>query len=133
MPRDARKSGDPVDVISPPRLIEIKAYSRSARGQPLPIEQRQVDALHQHPDDFYLYVVDNIKEARDGQGQPRVLELDGQAVAAMVSRTPPTMTYWPTLRVAEYDNARRLGPVPDQLSAGQIPPSIDSVDPPAIH
>lgn len=107
-PRDTRKTGDPVDITSPPRLIEVKAFGGIARGQPTPLEQRQVDALREDPDHFYLYVVDNIDKARAGLANPQVLELNGSAVAAMVDRTTPSITYWPTLRAAEYDSAPRL-------------------------
>jgi hypothetical protein len=109
-PRDTRKTGDPVDIVSPPRLIEVKAYGGSARGQPIPLEQRQVDALHANPDNFFLYIVDGIDRARDGLGEPQVLLLHGATIAAMVDRTRPTITYWPTLRVAEYDSAPRITP-----------------------
>lgn len=115
-PRDARTSGAPVDVISPPRMIEIKAFAGMARGQAIPLEQRQVDALRRDHQNFYLYVVDNIGSASAGLGESNVLVLDGGAVAAMVDRTNPTTTYWPTLWVADYDNAPRLAPPPASLS-----------------
>ena len=107
-PQDTRKTGDPVDIVGPPRLIEVKAFGRSARGQAVPLEQRQVDALHANPDSFFLYVVENINEARSGLGNPTVLVLDGTKVLAMLATTKPVTTYWPTLRVADYNSAPRL-------------------------
>lgn len=107
-PKDVRSTRAHVDVLSPPRLIEVKAVGGSARGQPIPLEQRQVDALRANPDDFFLYVVENVALAIAGVAEPRVIVLDGPAVQAMVDRTRPTITYWPTLRTAEYDEAPRL-------------------------
>lgn len=40
-PRDVHTSGLPYDVDSSPRMIEVKAFSRSARSEPLPLEHRQ--------------------------------------------------------------------------------------------
>jgi hypothetical protein len=58
-PRDVRREpGAPVDVVSPPRLIEVKAFSGSARGQDLWLEPAQIDAALAQPDRFHLYVVD---------------------------------------------------------------------------
>jgi hypothetical protein len=109
-PQDARKQQSPVDVISKPRLIEVKAVGGSARWQPMPLEQRQVNALRANPDTFFLYIVENVLLALAGVAQPQVLELDGPTVQAMVDRTQPTTTYWPTLRNGEYDKAPRLSP-----------------------
>jgi hypothetical protein len=107
-PLDTRKTGDPVDITSPPRLIEVKAFGGSARGQPVPLEQRQVDALRANPESFFLYEVEEINEARAGLGKPSVLVLDGAKVLAMVATAKPVTTYWPTLRVADYNSAPRL-------------------------
>jgi hypothetical protein len=91
--RDTRKTGQPVDIVSPPRLIEVKTFGRSARGQAVPLEQRQVDALRASPDSFFLYVVENINEARAGIRDPTVLVLDGAKVLAMIATTKPVTTY----------------------------------------
>jgi hypothetical protein len=84
--QDARKQQAPVDVISPPRLIEVKAVGGSARGLALPLEQRQVDALRANPDSFSLYVVENVSLALAGVAQPQVIVLDAAAVKAMVDQ-----------------------------------------------
>ena len=57
-PQDARKQQAPVDVISPPRLIEVKAVGGSARRRPIPLS-------------FLLYVVENVTLALAGVAQPR--------------------------------------------------------------
>jgi hypothetical protein len=62
-PRDVRRERQPCDIISPPRLIEVKAFSGSARGAPVPLEERQVLAAREDPGNFYVYVVDNVAGA----------------------------------------------------------------------
>jgi hypothetical protein len=37
-PRDVRYRGSPADVESPPRVIEVKAYGKSPRGEDLWLE-----------------------------------------------------------------------------------------------
>ena len=67
--------GFPGDLLSPPRVIEIKATATSYRGWFLPLEPIQFE--HAKTDDsFYIYVVENV-----GQGNPanftlRILEPD---------------------------------------------------------
>jgi hypothetical protein len=39
-------------------MIEVKAFSSSARIEPLPLEHLQVDAANANPEHYYLYVVD---------------------------------------------------------------------------
>jgi hypothetical protein len=91
-PQDRRKTGDPVDIVSPPRLIEVKGCGRSARGQPVPLEHRQVDALHANRDRFFLYVVEHINDAQANLSEPTVLVLDGPRVLLMVASTTRTTT-----------------------------------------
>jgi hypothetical protein len=105
-PKDVRTSGLPYDVESPPRMIEVKAFSRSARSEALPLEQRQVTAAKADPEHYYLYVVDNLA-GRDG-AQVAVRVLHGPALLAMIERSKPQITYWPTFKAAEYDEAERL-------------------------
>ena len=57
---DVQLRGFPYDVSSPPRIIEVKAFGGSARGAPIPLEDRQVRAARENPENFYVYVVDNI-------------------------------------------------------------------------
>lgn len=105
-PEDVRHRGVPYDVSSPPRKIEIKAFGGSARGAPIPVEERQVQAARDDPDSYYLYVVDGVDRADHGQMSLRIIP--GAALLDMVNRTKPHLTYWPTLRAAEYDAADRL-------------------------
>lgn len=107
-PEDVRGPRARWDVTSPPRHIEVNAFGGSARGAPVPLEQRQVDAAQEDSSAFYLYVVDNVALAIAGAGQVGVRVIPGETVLAMIERTKPSTTYWPTLRVGEYDAAERL-------------------------
>ncbi|MFC8674170.1 DUF3883 domain-containing protein [Streptomyces griseorubiginosus] len=105
-PKDVRTSGLPYDVESLPRLIEVKAFSRTARGEALPLEHRQVEAAKANPEHYYLYIVDNLARAEGAEVGVRILH--GEALSAMIKRTQPQITYWPTFRATEYDQAERL-------------------------
>src|SRR5689334_16617880 len=100
-PEDVHQQGFPYDVSSPPRKIEVKAYGASARGTQIPIEDRQVKAAREDPENFYVYVVDNI--ASGDQAKIAVRVLHGPILRAMLDRTVPKMTYWPTFRTSDYD------------------------------
>ncbi len=105
-PKDVRTSGLPYDVESLPRLIEVKAFNRTARSEALPLEHRQVEAARANSEHYYLYVVDNLAGAEGAEVGVRILH--GEALSAMIERTQPQITYWPTFRAAEYDQAERL-------------------------
>jgi hypothetical protein len=62
---------------------KVKAFSRSARSEPLPLEERQV-------------------------AEVRVRVLHGEALLAMIERSRPHITYWPAFKAAGYDRAERL-------------------------
>jgi Protein NO VEIN, C-terminal len=98
-PEDVHLKGLPYDVYSAPRKIEVKAFGGSARGAAIPLEDRQVKESRQDPANYYVYIVDNI--TRRDQIALRVLH--GQLLATMLDRTAPHITYWPTLRVSDYD------------------------------
>jgi hypothetical protein len=93
-------------VSSPPRKIEVKAFGGSARGAPIPLEQRQVDAAREDQDNYYVYVVDNVARADEGKMKVRVLH--GETLHAMINSATPHVTYWPTYQVTAYDQADRL-------------------------
>ena len=99
-PEDVHLGGLPFDVSSPPRKIEVKAFG-SARGAPLPLEDRQVKAAREDPENFYVYVVDNL--AAEDRTRIAVRVLHGQVLRAMLDRAKPHITYWPTLRTVDYD------------------------------
>ncbi|MFD5633668.1 DUF3883 domain-containing protein [Streptomyces sp. NPDC127077] len=105
-PRDVRSSGFPYDVESLPRLIEVKAFSRSARSEALPLEHRQVEAAKAKPEHYYVYVIDNLAGLDGSKIGVRILH--GEVLQAMIDRSQPHITYWPTFRASEYDQAERL-------------------------
>ena len=100
LPEDVRRAGKPYDISSPPRKIEIKAFSQSARGQALALEQSQVAEARRDPANYYLYVVDHVADPL----QTAVRIVHGDLLTAIHDRTPPTTTYWATLRTSEYDS-----------------------------
>ena len=87
----------------------MKAFGASARSAPVPLEDRQVQAARQQPENFYPYVVDNVPRA--DEGVMRVRGIHGDVLAKMLDRTKPQITYWPTFRAQEYDDAEQPGPI----------------------
>jgi hypothetical protein len=104
LPEDVRRAGKPYDIFSPPRKIEIKAFSRSARGQALALEQSQVAEARRDPANYYLYVVDHVADHVADPSQTAVRIVRGDLLTGIHDRTPPTTTYWATLRTGEYDS-----------------------------
>lgn len=113
-PQDVRLERRPYDVSSPPRKIEVKAFGGSARGAPIPLEERQVQAAREDPGNFYVYVVDNIASGDPSMIGIRVLY--GDTLRAMLDRAVPHVTYWPTFRVADYDRTTDESPGQDRVS-----------------
>lgn len=103
-PVDVHLRGVPYDIQSPPRKIEVKAFSTSARGKAIPLEHSQFQAANEDPDNFYLYIVDHVADP----GQPiSVRVLHGESLRNLLDRCRPSTTYWPTLHVSEYDATPR--------------------------
>jgi hypothetical protein len=101
---DTRHSGAAADLASPPRLIEIKAYGGSARGQELWLEPRQFDAARSKPD-FWLYIVENVR-----QGDPaefRLIQIGREELTALLQRATERRYYTVPFPVAVYDRLRR--------------------------
>jgi hypothetical protein len=104
-PVDVHRTDAPFDISSPPRKIEVKAFGGSARGAAVPLEERQVAAAKEDPENYYVYVVDNVARADHGEMAVRVLH--GPILLNMINGAKPQTTYWPTFRTANYDNAAR--------------------------
>jgi hypothetical protein len=103
VPRDTRYRGAPADVESGDRLIEVKAFGQRARGDFLWLEPRQVQAAHDAPDRFFVYVVENVT-----QGDPRHFDLrvfGGERLARLLRRAKERHYFEVSLPVAEYDSA----------------------------
>lgn len=94
---DARGRNALVDVEGD-LLIEVKAFSGSARGSDLWLEPRQVQAALDNPDRFHLVIVDNV-----GTGQPRVLDIHGQPLEALLARRREKHYFEVPFPTATYD------------------------------
>src|SRR5437899_2331723 len=103
-PRDTRFRGAPADIESPPRIIEVKAIGKTARGYDLPFESNQMDEARRNPN-FYIYVVENVR-----QGDPELFSLKvlcGERLQRLLLRAKEQRYFtipWP---VSEYDSAPR--------------------------
>lgn len=99
---DTRGKDAAGDVKSDGRIIEVKAYGRSARGQDLWLEARQVAEAESNPE-FWVYVVDNVRQgdlARFG-----LRRLGGELLAKLVARKRVQTTYILPFLVGVYDAA----------------------------
>lgn len=99
-PIDVRSGGSAGDIESPPRTIEVKAIGLSARGNDLPLEVPQFLAAQSNPD-FYLYVVDNVRQGDPDQFQLRVI--GGERLQRMLRRAKEHRYFTVSWPVAEYD------------------------------
>jgi len=70
--RGKRAAGD---LTSGDRVVEVKAYGGSARGQDVWLEVRQIEEARSNPD-FWLYLVENILQGDPAQF--RLLRVGGQ-------------------------------------------------------
>jgi len=110
----------PADIESPPRVIEVKAYGGTARGNDLWLEARQVEEARANPG-FFLYVVENVR-----QGDPAMFRLKvvgGKALQRLIARARERRYFevpWP---VADYDA------LPDGLDRERIVPRQNRVTP----
>ncbi|PVU83196.1 hypothetical protein DDP54_09515 [Cellulomonas sp. WB94] len=90
----------PADVISSDRLIEVKGYSDTSRGNDLWLETPQAQAAVSRGN-FHLYLVENVH-----QGDPalfRLLDLHGEQLRRLMTRAVErsyVTVPWPE---AEYD------------------------------
>lgn len=104
---DTRHTGAPTDLESPPRVIEVKAFGGSARGQDLWLEVRQVDEARRNPD-FWLYLVENVRQGDPAQF--RLVALGGEQLARLLARAVEHRYFTLPLPVGEYDQARNGSP-----------------------
>lgn len=100
-PEDARKrDGFPADIDSPPRIIEVKAFGGSARGDFLWLETSQVEEGLRNSD-FYVYVIENVRQGDPARFTLRVL--GGERLARLLARAREKHYYEVPFPVAEYD------------------------------
>jgi hypothetical protein len=100
-PRDTRYRGAPADIESPPRLIEVKAFGRSTRGYDLLLEPRQVEEARENPD-FYVYVVENIRQGDPSDFTLRVLA--GDRLQRLLTHAKEYRYFGVPWPVADYDS-----------------------------
>lgn len=97
------KPGAPTDLVCDDRLVEIKAYGGSARGEDLWLEPAQVHAATADPDRFWLYVVDNVR-----QGDPskfRLARFGGETLRNLLTRKVERRYFTVPVPVATFDDA----------------------------
>jgi Protein NO VEIN, C-terminal len=104
-PRDTRYLGAPTDIESPPRLIEVKSFGTSNRGYDLWLEVRQVQEAKANPE-FYVYVVENVRQGDPGQFMLRVL--CGDRLRRLLERAKEQRYYTVPWPVSDYDNCPGL-------------------------
>lgn len=109
VPRDSRDRGAPADVESDGRIIEVKAFGRSARTDGfLWLEERQFDEARNSAERFFIYVVENV-----AQGDQRKFELriiGGELLQRLLDAARPQRSYIVPLRTADYDALRLESP-----------------------
>ena len=102
--RDTRGRGAAGDLVSDDgRVIEVKAYGRTARGMDLWLETGQFDEARSDPVGFHVFVVDNVK-----QGNPNLfgfIDLQGHVLARLLQRARPQTYVTVPFPVAVYDAA----------------------------
>jgi hypothetical protein len=101
---DTRGTGAAADVSSPPRLIEVKAYGRSARGQDLWLEPRQIEEADRNPD-FCIYVVENVRQGDPPGFSLRVL--GGETLRVLLQRRREQRYFTVPWPVEAYDEMPR--------------------------
>jgi hypothetical protein len=102
-PRDTRHDAqNPADLISPPRVIEVKAFGASARGNDLSLETNQVDEARGNPN-FFLYVVEDVRQGDPDRFTLKVL--GGTRLRRLLDRAKEQRYFsvpWP---VADYESS----------------------------
>ena len=91
--------------MSPPRLIEVKAYGKRARGNNLWLEVRQVEE-GEEKSRFDVYVVENVE-----QGDPNLFTLKvlgGPHLQRLLERAKEQRYFTVPFPVAEYDQVTGL-------------------------
>lgn len=103
---DVRGTGAAGDVQSTGRMIEVKAYGKSARGTFLWLEARQYEAAKTDPD-FWVYVVDNVAQGETGEFG--LIQFGGDQLTDLIRKAKEQRTYVLPFPVALYDGTVRRG------------------------
>lgn len=100
-PEDTRHKGALADLVSGDRIIEVKAAGTSSRGYDLWLEPPQFKAAREHPDRFWIYLVENVR-----QGDPskfRLLQIGGDQLRSLLEKAKPRHYYTVPLSVTVHD------------------------------
>jgi hypothetical protein len=109
------------DISSPPRTIEVKAVGKDQRGWFVPLEARQHDAALADPQ-FYLYVVDNIRQADPSAFRLKVF---AREQLQRLLQNAKKREYWEMpIPVAEFDSA----PGPESVASTDQTPARKAAD-----
>ena len=101
-PVDTRFAAAQADLVSPPRVIEVKAFGKSCRGDDLWLETRQYQAALENPN-FHLYVVENVRQGDPAMFWLRVLH--GERLHVLLRRAKEQHYYTVPWPVAHYDSS----------------------------
>ena len=104
--RDTRYQGAVADVDGD-RVIEVKAFGTTSRGETLWLEPRQYDAARNDPERFWVYVVENVRQGDPAQF--RLLRLGGQRLQQLVAKAKERRYYEVPFPVAVYEAALHEG------------------------
>lgn len=121
-PTDSRHCRAPADIESPPRLIEVKAFGTTGRGNDLWLEVRQVEEAKRNPR-FYVYVVENVRQGDPARFTLKVLGED--LLARLLGRAKEQRYFTVPWPVADYDSA------PTSVGQSPSPQSSDGAAQPA--
>jgi hypothetical protein len=96
-----REMGAVADLISGDRVIEVKAYGTSSRGNDLWLECSRYIAAKDEPDRFWVYLVENV--AHGDPAEFRLLRLGGEQLQKLLERAKEQRYWTVPVPVAVYD------------------------------
>lgn len=105
--RDTRYKDAPTDIESLGRIIEVKAASKTTRGNDVWLETTQYEAAHDRAEAFWLYLVENVEQGDPSQF--RLLRFGGSQLQQLLEKAKQKTYYELPLPVAAYDAAAASG------------------------
>ncbi len=104
--QDTRYQGAVAD-LGGDRVIEVKAFGTSSRGESLWLEPRQLQAAKDDPEHFWVYVVENVRQGDPAQF--RLIRLGGDRLQQLVSKAKERRYYEVPFPVSVYEAALQEG------------------------
>jgi hypothetical protein len=121
-PIDTRRTAStPADLVSGDRLIQIKGFAETSRGNDLRLEPPQAQAAVSRPN-VHLYLVENVRQGDPAQF--RLLDIHGDHLRRLMERAMErsyVTVPWP---IAEYDALRAFGPTEHAGEAVAVPDRV---------